>query len=44
MGYSLREMKSNFERLRTKDVTEWKRKNIGETLFNEKRKLFKKVV
>jgi hypothetical protein len=44
MGYELEDMKSNFERLRTKDVTEWKKKNIGETLFNEKRKLLKKVI
>jgi hypothetical protein len=42
-GYGLEDMKSNFERLRTKDVTEWKKKNIGETLFNEKKKLLKKV-
>jgi len=43
MGYSLESMKANFERLKTKDVTEWKEKNIGETLFNEKKKLLEKV-
>jgi len=43
MGYGLEDVKSNFERLKTKDITEWKKKNIGETLFSEKMKLLKKV-
>lgn len=43
MGHSVEEIKSNFGRLKTEDVKDWKKKNIGETLFHEKRELLKKV-
>jgi len=43
MGYSLEDLKANFERLKTKDVTEWKEKYIGKTLFSEKIELLKNV-
>jgi len=43
MGYDLVAVKSNFGRLKTKDVNEWKKQHIGKTLFNEKSELMKKV-
>ena len=36
-------LKTNFERIKTEDVKAWKKENIGQTLFAEKKELFKKI-
>jgi len=43
LGKSSKEMKHNFERIKTKQVKEWKIENIGRTLFADKKDLMKKA-